>query len=914
MALLCGHIIGQNCVRNISTKWDSAHNTELSSFLPLTNPWINTFNLGRNNGAAFYSIPINTGAGWHPGVPSFMPSPFVAGPSEYAYLYEPALGSVHDKDYHWEDGWEVMWLNLGYYPNGEKIDSLNPNRIVPGPDAPANNKVPYIIMYNRYTGKLRIFANLVTGFNSYHGVRMKILHPSAVEASGMFRHMANYDQPLDQVTEIRRTASANLSNINNNNVWMSTDFQLGYDPCICQYPSTIDFRLNTVKHYNVNLLGRSVSANFPVSAIDSPAYSNFLTNEGLRENFNGGSVLYKSFSGMLDDYDKELEAYNTKLNSYNAPFNSVLRDVLKAAKDGASQAGATFVAKPMGDFFLRQLVKIDGATKKDTTTADGWEEEVSKSAKGQLGKAFDFISMAALGDDFTKEPQRPSMPTATFSEMRFAGTIDDSAEVFVVNWLTPGSYKYPQVPSAFNYPAYNEVPGLYALLRKPVVKGFEDKRTVRTILTSDTIAMDTTVSGSTTIIDITTLETSNWDQSNKLFLRVNEPLKYKLNHALDFDFDKTKLYVSFVVELENNLPNGDNCFTLHLTQNNDEMYLRDVLPIQGTTSYKLFYESTWQNIEDIGDVLFKMDFKNSFQPISQRRNTIVMTNIDTSFIEGPVVDCVNMTDAEFTIKKIKMKVAADMYFDQLGSNGLQNNNFQTFTYLLYDPANEIDLISHATDSSEVQRMKQPDLVLTNETIEPTDPFVFETIGNTIFVNARNIDLNGTITVASGFTAVLQATGNIRGISGTTTLGRDIRFKNVSGFSPFGKNYEATQTETDNFCTSQNDGYKANLAQSKWGGEETEEEPQQAETKIQTLVYPNPANDVVNVSISATDEQEYSFQVYDIMGRALINEQVSGANQPVFEINTSALSGGTYFLRITTPDGVISETHRLVIVR
>ena len=52
-------------------------------------------------------------------------------PSEFSYLrlrwnpvtgnYEPLL--PEERDFRWEDGWELLYMNLGYYSNGDKISA-----------------------------------------------------------------------------------------------------------------------------------------------------------------------------------------------------------------------------------------------------------------------------------------------------------------------------------------------------------------------------------------------------------------------------------------------------------------------------------------------------------------------------------------------------------------------------------------------------------------------------------------------------------------------------------------------------------------------------------------------------------------------------------------------------------------------
>ncbi|MDL5046945.1 T9SS type A sorting domain-containing protein [Oscillatoria amoena NRMC-F 0135] len=139
-------------------------------------------------------------------------------------------------------------------------------------------------------------------------------------------------------------------------------------------------------------------------------------------------------------------------------------------------------------------------------------------------------------------------------------------------------------------------------------------------------------------------------------------------------------------------------------------------------------------------------------------------------------------------------------------------------------------------------------------------------------------------------------------------------KNVAAFSNFGKNPETSQSEIEAFCQDQNNGYKALQTANKTDEESSVPETEEPIAKIETKVYPNPASNVVSVSIETDEEKEYTFQVYDLMGRVLINETLKGANQPLFEITTDQLANGTYLLRINSQDGAIAETHRIVILK
>ena len=70
----------------------------------------------------------------------------------------------------------------------------------------------------------------------------------------------------------------------------------------------------------------------------------------------------------------------------------------------------------------------------------------------------------------------------------------------------------------------------------------------------------------------------------------------------------------------------------------------------------------------------------------------------------------------------------------------------------------------------------------------------------------------------------------------------------------------------------------------------------AEQKI--AVYPNPVNDVLN--ISSTSHEFVSYELYDIQGRLIKKQALSSLNN--FTINTSYLSKGLYLLNLSSSQG------------
>ena len=66
----------------------------------------------------------------------------------------------------------------------------------------------------------------------------------------------------------------------------------------------------------------------------------------------------------------------------------------------------------------------------------------------------------------------------------------------------------------------------------------------------------------------------------------------------------------------------------------------------------------------------------------------------------------------------------------------------------------------------------------------------------------------------------------------------------------------------------------------------------------TRIYPNPATDVLNIEVNASQASEMNISVYNIMGQNVMNQNVNintGINRP--SISTAELNSGIYFVTV-----------------
>jgi hypothetical protein len=82
---------------------------------------------------------------------------------------------------------------------------------------------------------------------------------------------------------------------------------------------------------------------------------------------------------------------------------------------------------------------------------------------------------------------------------------------------------------------------------------------------------------------------------------------------------------------------------------------------------------------------------------------------------------------------------------------------------------------------------------------------------------------------------------------------------------------------------------------------------------QVRVYPNPATDVVTVSLTMPKTVKAEIDIADMSGRVLLHQDKEKANagQPQYELHVDQLPAGIYNLRVKTEDRTF--TQKLTIV-
>ena len=458
-----------------------------------------------------------------------------------------------------ENGWELLLVNVGRFP-----DDVTP--VVNGGDF---YSMPYIVIYNRYSGIIRVFIRYgldETVGNHADAIELTIEYTTPEKTSGLMRLYKGNDQALDQATDVIRMTTI-VKATPEQRKWYSSDFQIAYDPCTCYYPSQLRVILKQIMTQDLVLHGRSITLsgeslvdnNNVVNALDYLTGFDYTGNDA-----SGGMVMYKSLQGMIDDYKTKLEKYNKELVDINVHNKKVKRNlaVLNMAKAVVSIIGAGGIST--NDLLGEQLsgemaMELAGAQAMGMTEEEiifayqgladvNWFDVVKNEYddvidiynKIDTKKLFAYVKQifgeqgtTFIANNFEAKalPTAPSKPTASFSEMHYVGQISQSLKKDGPVFYNPGTYGSvgtgsPVVDNPSQYPVYNDVLGTFALLKSPKIK--ISKGVNPNSVTNDIIQQVQT-DPEKNIVDLMRYQT--WTKEYQFQLA--EDLKYAFNSNLD---------------------------------------------------------------------------------------------------------------------------------------------------------------------------------------------------------------------------------------------------------------------------------------------------------------------------------------------------------------------------------------------
>lgn len=346
---------------------------------------------------------------------------------------------VKDRDFRWQDGWELLWLNLGLTPDLVPTDVTVTGSAFQTPTPPAPEQMPYFVLYNKYKGTMRIFANAFfnrTTFGNQQKVIPRLSFLQEDILNGMLRHADVYDRALDQKTKIKNISGPSFQTTNPGQ-WLMADFQIGFDPCICNRNNALlKFEFNQITSMDITMVSRSISLTKKINEnnyLDS-SFMNLNDVHNKTQPYKPGTRIYREMKGLLDGYKNSLAQYEKDLANYNSFENLLKKKTIDALKLGitagtsiasAGVATSLFSNNTLKEYVVKNKPKkgfyldpFDDLAKKD---ADEFAKSLPSAVKSILGKGFDFLTTSF---DLPGQPVRPNQPTATFTETSYKGSID----------------------------------------------------------------------------------------------------------------------------------------------------------------------------------------------------------------------------------------------------------------------------------------------------------------------------------------------------------------------------------------------------------------------------------------------------------------------------------------------------------
>lgn len=828
-------------------------------------------------------------------------NPFT-GPS--TAIHSGTVTNQGASNYQPEDGWELLKVEFGI--QGNVNINNDPNFLPNQPTNYTKPKLPYMILYNKYSGTMRFFGSLLDANEDYETLEIKLNIPSEnskyfaqnsplnpwiynkdLKATNLLSIQGESIQPLDQETE-ESSISIFVRFTNNQNEFFWFDLPVAYDPCICNNKVQLDFSFKFVQTAqialnqvvddgikNVNKPGSSGNSDYARMVFGRILAAG--VSGALAIKTGGAIVNYKAFIDLVDIVKDHPSRNQTEKDNLNK-----LKNYLTCSEKMFSVVNGSF---------------------KDVTGKD----EKKQIAAGQkiLDANTTFLSSLVKGCSTDDNAATGSTEALKFSGTFTRSPIIGSTDFFMAmpgsNWgntnLLPKDYVTNNTITP-SFPTYNERLGVFALLETPK---FDFNLLHETQITDDYIP----------IIMPTGKTVCNF--------KLAENFKYAYNPLLNVNNNKTKIYCRIVIKNINGFEfsNGEK-FKIETVNNN-------------------IASNNGNNGNFCAPIRNSVNFENKF----------FESNSNSSFyVYSRFVDIDQFKDMPLTFSYFTNKTSN---LTTLSSN-VKENIFIQFKILLISndigtdgPINAFHLFTYPIELN-LNYIKEPHLINTNSICSNYLSFINNTYlpqvlnifgSNIPSIIDDNKDFNSDLIFNSDGEYIYDGIVTISAKL-STAHGKKVKIYSTMGFElepgaeispdielivglPLVKIPQPPQTyaQVSAFCGN-NNKYKAQtFSQSAIQREKEEYEARQIseqeaikqKTIVSFKLSPNPTSSNFKVSIFNNNEKEYSIVLMDGTGKVLMNNSYSGS-RTIQNIETNGMASGIYFVKIIC--GNTQKTEKLFI--
>lgn len=942
------------------------------------------------------------------------------GGVQYSEMNNILLNSLPDYDYLTEgplplniNGWELLLVNLGRYPDDVTVNSAG-NYLY---------AMPYIVLYNRYSSTVRVFVNFGldhTVGNGADAIEIELYIPSSSSnLNGVLRINEGTDKTLDKVTTIRSVSSICKAPAFGQQ-WASTDFKISYDPCVCYFPSSLKLEIKQLSSSTIELAGRAVTLPNQPLVNNSTLQVNptdFLSGFNSSTEANGeGIVIEKTMETMINNYLEKYEKYNEDLiavGEHNAKVKKNL-SILKMAKAAISlmtnpPVGLIVTTANMTQEeikaqeinyanFLQEIAIAENSllttlqiisyyqgleTFEEYQEQVDWFKTVEKLVPGiikigqngeklfknaDLFKAVSQIfgekGKAFISENFIERPMPspPTMPTATFTELKYVGTLNDDLLVGGPKFYTPGTYGsegtgFPNITNVYEYPIYNESLGTFALLESPKISLWSSG--ILNLISNSYNKIESNCTNCGYPYNVETYRYKSWKRNYEIKLK--NDLRYVFNSALDIKSTDVKVAFDIVAKplKIGSLPvrsklsvfnNGafkanTNSNSIDLSQNSaiysygqsyngnntnpdyiDEHFSTSIQISKKPLNDIVKIQTPYLPVDAFYPIIGRFGLMNEYESFGHQEistNDVWNTDIfygdqtppynlnwNSSVLINKALDYNVMNGYKYEFE-IEMKLIVDIEFNSINQYGSNNKVTQIYTYKI-DPANvSIESVPMSGNLSVLDLEQYPfDLFLNTTDFHGQNVEGCKLLGNNYTCQAQNnVEITGDLTTSNGYNVTIKG-GNEISVVGESMISPEVvlEINPVLDYSHPMPNVSSSYLT--GFCKGTNTNapaYLANLPTKMLEVDQSSSNNFQLVTDrekvMDFLLFPNPSTSEVNLIFNQIIGQA-NVVITDLSGKQLFSQNFSEVDK--IHLEMSEYSSGAYMIVVKSSQGNLTK--------